>query len=310
MSLPDINLLHVFAAVYEAGSFTGASERLNASKASVSIAISRLEQQLQVTLFRRTTRLVAPTPESHRLYAEALPLLQALQDTLRAVCTRFDETNGRLRISATIEFLEHRLAPVLAAFTRRYPRVALDVQVSDQARDMVKGAIDLSFRLGRLQDSSSRAVKLEDFAQYLVAAPAYLDEVGVPDSPEALTRYEWINLSILPHSLTWTFSHPLEGRRVVQMSQKMRTDSTQGLCALLRQGMGISVLDELSVVADLAAGRLCKVLPEWSLPHGGVFALYPPGRMVSPLSSLLVSFYRDYWSDRQPGNAIPVDSGF
>lgn len=296
MSLPDINLLHVFAAVYEAGSFTGASERLNASKPSVSIAISRLEQQLQVTLFRRTTRQVAPTPESHRLYAEALPLLQALQEKLRSVSKRYEEASGRLRISATIEFLEHRLAPALAAFTRSYPRVVLDVQISDQARDMVRDAIDLSFRLGWLNDSTVRAVKLEHFAQHLVAAPAYLEEAGVPETPEALTRHAWINLSILPHSLTWTFFHPTEGQRTVQMNQRMRTDSTQGLCALLRQGMGISVVDELSIALDLESGRLCRVLPQWSLPSGGVYAVYPPGRLVSPLSSLLVGFYREFWN--------------
>jgi DNA-binding transcriptional LysR family regulator len=189
---------------------------------------------------------------------------------------------------------------------RLHPLVQIDLRASDQVVHPVETGIDLAFRVGWLRDSSQRAVRLGDFSQLLATSPAYLQRLGEAIvRPEQLATLDWIALSVLDAPLTWTFAAPDGSTCTVRMRSRLRVDSALALRMLLEGGAGVAVLDSLSAEAGLREGRLVRLLPQWQLPRGGIHAVYPPGRIVSPLARAFVDFYRNRIAGKgvMPGDA-------
>jgi DNA-binding transcriptional LysR family regulator len=293
----DLNALPVFAAVAEAGGFTAAAQRLGIAKARVSVDIARLETQLGATLFTRTTRRVALTDAGQALYAQMVPSLRGLQDAL-AQAGGGEELRGTLRISAAVDYAAHTVAPAVAAFAAQHPGLEIDLRTSDRIVDMLKEGIDVALRMGWLRDSTLRAAKLGDFEQHVVASPAYLERMPRILNPADLATHEWVALSLLPAPLTWTFTSAKGRRRVVRVNARLRTDSVGALRGLLQSGCGVSVLDQFSTQEMLSSGQLVRVLPGWTLPRGGLHAVYPPGRYVPAKVRAFIDFYSDWLARR------------
>ena len=194
----DLNSMTIFDSVAEAGSFTRAADRLGVAKAKVSVQIARLERQLGVALFTRTTRQVQLTDAGRALHAQCQPLLRGLNDALTQVGSEQGELTGLLRLSCTAIHATQSVAPAVAQFAALHPALQIDLRTGDRISDLVSEGIDLSFRMGWLRDSSQRAIRLGSFRQYVVAAPAYLKRRGTPRRPEDLAEHEWIALSLLP----------------------------------------------------------------------------------------------------------------
>lgn len=288
----DLNSLLIFAAVAEAGGFTAAAERLGTSKARVSLEIGRLEARLGCTLFSRSTRRVMLTEAGEAVYARCVPPLREARDALAEVGEGSAELSGSLRITASVDHATQSLARVVAEFAIRHPRLHIELRTSDRVVDLVKEGLDLGIRVGWLRDSTLRATRLGDFAQYLVSSPAYLQGHAAPTTPEDLAAHTWVALTLLPTPLTWTFTAATGETRTVRMNAALRTDSASTLRALLRHGAGISVLDQANVEAALRGGELVRLLPEWSLPNGGIYAVHPPGRHVVAKVRAFIDFYR------------------
>lgn len=288
----DLNALLIFAAVAEAGGFTAAADRLGIAKGKVSLEVSRLEAQLGVGLFSRTTRRVALTAAGHTLYAECIPQLRGVEEALTQLGSGSTELSGTLRIGCTVDHAVQSLAHVVAGFAALHPRLQVDLRTSDRVTDVVEEGLDLTFRLGWLRDSSMRAIKLADFEQRIVASPDYLRHAGQPKYPEDLAQHEWIALSLLRSPLTWTFTSPGGETRTIRTRARLRADSSAAMRALLESGAGISVLDQFSAEQSLRSGRLVRLLPDWSLPGGGLYAVYPPGRHLPVRVRSFIDFYR------------------
>ena len=289
----DLNALLVFDAVVEAGSFTAAADRLGIAKAKVSIQVARLETLLGAALFARTTRRVTLTDAGRALHAECHPLLHGITEAVDRVGARTTELSGTLRLSTSVDHAVQSLAAAVASFAEEHPRLQIDLRTSDRVVDLVSEGIDLSIRLGWLRDSSLRAVKLGEFSQYLVASPAYVQRAGLPTHPQELGGYAWVALTLLPTPLTWHFT-AREGKvHTAHVKTRLRVDSPGALAAMLRQGAGISVLDQYTAQENIASGKLVRLLPEWQLPSGGIYAVYPPGRHVSARVRTFIDFYRE-----------------
>jgi DNA-binding transcriptional LysR family regulator len=297
MALPgkiDLNDLLVFEAVAETGGFTAAAERLGVATAKISVEISRLESKLGMALFNRTTRKVVLTDAGQTLYEECKPLLQGLTQAVERATSGKETLGGTLRVSTTVDHASLSLAPALAEFARLHPRLAIDLRTSDQVVDLIEAGIDVSIRLGWLRDSSSRAVKLGEFEQYVVASPAYFERIELPASPEELESLDWIVLTLLPTPLTWTFSSDSGDTRTIHVKSRLRVDSPGALRSLLQEAMGVSILDQFNAQVGIASNRLVRVLPDWSLPSAGIYAVYPPGKHVSAKVRSFIDFYRQY----------------
>jgi DNA-binding transcriptional LysR family regulator len=304
MALPgriDLNDLLVFEAVAEAGGFTAAAERLGVATAKVSVEISRLETRLGVALFSRTTRKVALTDAGQTLYEECQPLLHGLTEAIERAGSGKDELAGTLRISSTVEHATLTLAPALAVFTQRHPHLSIDLRTSDRVVDVIEEGIDVAIRLGWLRDSSLRAVKLGEFEQYVVTSPGYLRRVKRPHLPEDLVNFDWVALTLLPTPFTWKFSCTTGESRTIHIKSRIRVDSPGVLRSLLQQHVGVSVLDQFNAQDGISSKRLIRLLPEWSLPTAGIYAVYPPGRQMPAKVRSFIDFYRQYLEELKTG---------
>jgi DNA-binding transcriptional LysR family regulator len=290
----DLNCLTVFDKVVEAGSFTGAAERLGVAKAKVSVQVGRLERALGVALFTRTTRQVLLTDAGRALHAQCKPLLRGLDEALNEAGSETGELTGTLRVSATVLHAVQSVAPAIAQFAARHPALQIDLRTGDRISDLVSEGIDLSFRMGWLRDSSQRAIKLGQFRQFVVASPGYLEQHGRPTRPAQLAEHAWVTLSLLPAPNTWTFEQEGAKKETVHMKSRIQVDSPATLLTLIEQGAGISILEERTLKASLDAGRLVRLLPKWQLPEGGVYAVLPPGRHVPARVRAFLDFYKSF----------------
>lgn len=286
----DLNALPIFIALVEAGSFTKAAERLGCTKTRVSLQIRQLETRLGATLFHRTTRRVQLTQAGEALYHQCHPLLANLQGALESTVSDTQQLHGELRITAPEDYSSGVLSEVVVAFSRLHPALHIELRSGDQVSDMVQEGIDLAFRLGWLKDSTLRARRLGTFQQYVVAAPSYLKRHGVPAHPKALEAHDWIAFTPLKAPLTWAFKQQ-ETLVNVQMNARLAANSTVSLVALTAAGGGFSVLPDITAEPEIAAGRLARVLAEWSLSEGGVYAVYPPGRHVPAKVRAFMTFF-------------------
>lgn len=296
--IKSLDGLQVFAAVAEAGSFTTAADRLGMTKANVSLQVARLEALLGVSLLTRTTRRVRLTEAGQALLEQAAPALHTLRTAMAQVGQRDVALKGTLRLTAPVEHFTQSLAPVVTEFAERHPELQLELHTSDQVADLVKEGIDLAIRLGSLRDSTLRAVRLGTFEQQVVAAPSYLRRRGTPDAPDRLAEHDWVTLTLMRTPLTWRFTAPDGAESTVRMRSRMRVDSSTSLRALLLNGAGISVLPDYSIQDDIANGRLVRLLPHWSLPSGGLYAVLPPGRHTLVAARAFIEFYRAKLSQR------------
>jgi DNA-binding transcriptional LysR family regulator len=288
----NLNRLAVFAAVAESDGFTAAAERLGVAKAKVSLEIRRLEVALGVNLFSRTTRRVVLTDGGRQLYESGVPLLHELNEALARVGADRSIVAGRLKISTSVNHATNFLARVVAEFGRKHPELHIHLSATDRVVDLVAEGVDVAIRSGWLRDSSLRALRLGDIEQCVVAAPEYLRRHGTPQRPAELAQHEWIALSLLPTPLTWKFRSKRGRISTVRVKSRLMSDSPDALHALVAGGAGITVLTELQVAEDLRRGRLQRLLTDWTLPGGGIFAVYPPGRHVAPNVRAFVDFYR------------------
>ncbi len=297
MSLPgqvDLNDLVVFNAVVESGGFTAAAQRLGVSTAKVSLEIGRLEEHLGARLFTRTTRKVILTEAGLNLSQECQPLLRGLQDLLNLHSAAKADLSGTLRIATTINYAELFLGPALAQFSAIHPSLQIDLHTDERVTDLVGSGIDLSVRLGWLRDSSMYAVKLGEFEQFTVASPAYLRRHSLPTHPDDLVCLDWVALTLLKTPLTWTYLSAGGVATEIQVKSRFKVDSPHALRTVLRNDAGVSVLDQLSAQQDIERGTLVRLLPDWTLPKGGIFAVYPAGRHVPQKVRAFIEFYREF----------------
>lgn len=290
--MQSLDPLVIFAAVAEAGGFTAAAERLGLTKSAVSLRVRQLEARLGTDLFVRTTRRVQLTEAGRHLHEAAAAPLHLLGEALVGAAAAGDTLTGTLRITAPVEHAASALAPALARFSAAHPGLNIELHTSDHVLDLVAQRIHVAIRVGHLRSSSARATRLADFEQWVVAAPAYLRARGVPERPADLAEHDWVSLRLMRSPLTWTFSSARGRKQSVRMRSRLEVDSSSTLRALLEHGAGVSILDHPSVVAPVREGRLVRLLPQWSLPEGGIHAVFPPGRHVPAAARAFVESYR------------------
>jgi DNA-binding transcriptional LysR family regulator len=182
--LDDLNELKTFRAILAEGSLSGAARRLGVTLAVVSRRLSTLESRIGARLIHRTTRSLSPTEEGARLLTDVVRALEALESAEGRLGGGRAEPAGTLRVSAPIAFGRRCVAPVLGRLTQRYPRLAVALELDDRLVDLVGEGLDVAIRIGAPADSSAVMGKLADNRRILVAAPAYLDRVGRPATPE------------------------------------------------------------------------------------------------------------------------------
>jgi len=290
-ALPDFEGLAIFAKVVELRSFAGAAADLKLSKATVSKAVSRIEARLGARLLNRTSRRLALTDAGRQLAARAAHILaegEAAEDAALAQATL---PRGLVRLAAPMSFGVLHIAPLLPEFLATYPDVSIDLQLSDAMVDLVGGGFDAAIRIAALPDSSLVARRLCEMHRYLVASPAYVRAHGRPKHPLHLADHRCIGYSHGSTPESWRFTKGGKSA-TVRPSGQLRANNGDAMMPALIAGTGVGILPEFIVRDALAAGRLERLLPDWSLPSGGVYWVTPPGgprpKRVDVLADFLV----------------------
>lgn len=293
MEAINLNRLVHFSAVAETGSFTKAADRLGITKAVISQQVSRLEDDLKTSLFTRTTRRVELTEAGKLLHARCVVIFREAEDAIAEVTQMNLEPNGTLRISAPNDYGASAVAPVAAKFKKTYPACTIELILSDAKTDLVADHIDLSIRVGWLDDSSHQARRIGAFRQFLVASPA-LAAASDAKEPEDLTGVSFIANASLREPFVWQFNRDDFDRKTVRLRQDILTNSTPAALAAALSGGGMTVLPDFLVADHLDNGQLIRLLPSWSLPAGGVYAVYPAARFRPPKVTAFVSLMSEH----------------
>jgi DNA-binding transcriptional LysR family regulator len=282
--------MRVFAAVVDAGSFVGASESLDMSKAAVSRYVAELESRLAVRLLHRTTRKLSLTPEGEVFYGRCRELLGGVDEAEAEITARNGEASGLLRINVPFSFGLLHLAPLWVEFMALHPKVTLDVTLADRVVDLVEEGFDLAVRIARLPSSSLVSRQLTSTRLVLCASPTYLNARGRPNHPMELTGHDVLAYSLLATGDQWEFTGPDDKVVSVKVAPRMRSNSGDTCRVAALRGQGIVLQPSFMVGADLLSGTLVEVMPAWRSIELGVYAVYPSRKYVSPKVRQMIDF--------------------
>lgn len=290
MRLPDFEAWAMFAAVVEHRSFTEAAKALSVSKATVSKAVTRLEQHLDTSLFSRTSRRLALTESGKRLADHAYRIMAEGVAAEEAAHDETADMSGVVRLGAPMTFGLMRIAPLIAQFTKQNPLVDVDLHLSDAHIDIVEMGLDATIRIADMPDSSLRARRLADVTLHLVASRAYLDERGRPAHPSDLGSHDCLCYSNVATPDVWRFTGPGQQNVVVQVRSRITVNSGEAMLPALREGVGIARLPDFIVADAIASGALEEILMDWRPPPFGLHLVTPPSRLRPARVEALLDF--------------------
>lgn len=281
--------MRTFVASVEAGSFTAAADRLGRSNKLVSKYVAELEARLGVRLLHRTTRSLGPTDAGRRYYEGCVEVLGALEALEASLHDEDRAIGGTLRLSAPTTFGATYVQPLLRRFRRSHPRLTIDLRLSDRFDDLAEDGFDLAIRIGALDASSLIARKLGQTELWAVATPAYVAGHGAPDLPRDLLGHACIRDTNLRSGQSWTFEVAGKPQKI-PVSGPYLVNSAQLVSNLVIAGEGIGLCPDYVVAADVAAGRLVRLLAGFPSLSLDVHAVYIDGRRQAAKTRRLLDF--------------------
>lgn len=288
--------LELFVQVAETGSLSRAAEALDLSNAAASRHLSALEDRLGARLVERNTRRLYLTDTGQEFFSRAKTVLADLKDAEDAVNAATLNPTGTLRITASLSFSMHHVAPLLREYTQRYPNVSVHVEAANRYLDIIDNNIDVAIRTREFEPDSNITIRrLGQTRRILAAAPRYLAKHGRPKTLEDLAQHK---LLIYTHA-----NNPNELRftrdgQTTTLSVKGLLESNDGqiLRAAALDGMGILVQPTYILYDDMVAGRLVPVLDDWDLPRLTVNLAYPSRKHLSAKVRTFIDFMAEHFA--------------
>ncbi|KSV85316.1 LysR family transcriptional regulator [Sinorhizobium sp. GL28] len=264
----------VFVQVVEAGSFSEAARQLMMTPSTVSKLIQRLEARLGIRLVERSTRRLLLTDEGAFYYERSQRLLADLDETEQQIAQGGAAPEGLIRVSSSVSFGTAALEPILPAFFEAYPKIVIDLSLSDEVVDLYLERTDVAIRVGRLPDSNLVARKIGTTKRRIVASPAYLARWGVPKTPEDLLRHNCLGFNFRRANPVWPMR---EGGRIVErmLSGSLLTNNGETIRRMAMAGVGIGRIADYHVRGPIARGELVEVLADSAIAEADeIHALY------------------------------------
>ena len=271
----------VFVKAVDLGSFSAAAEALEMSPQLVGKHVQGIEQRLGVRLLNRTTRRQSLTDFGRTFYERARIILAEVEAAEGLAAETRAVPTGKLRINAPVSFGMKTLAPKLPEYMQAFPRVEIELTLSNRKVDLIDEGYDAVFRVGKLSDSGLIARTLAPYELVACAAPSYLDSHSPLETPLDLENHECLCLSHTELRTHWSFDGP-EGRVSVPVSGQLMVDHDEPLLSAALAGLGILLQPQEVVREALETGRLVQILTRYQVPSRPLHVLYAPDRRVTP----------------------------
>lgn len=299
--MDQLRQIEVFTTVVQNGSFIKAADRLGISRAVASRLVMELETALGTRLLNRTTRRLSLTDSGAEYFERCRQVLDDLAEANAAASATTVQPAGRLKINAPLTFGNLHLAPLWGEFLKAYPKVTLDVTLSDRVVDLVDEGFDLAIRISastRPQNSTLVARRLSTDRMRLCASPTYLKQAEPISQLADLGRHSVMAYSYWSTGDVWTFEGPA-GKQAVTTHPRLHANSGDTCRAAALADQGLVLQPGFLVGPDLKAGRLVEVLPQHRGPELDIHAVYPSRKHLSGKVRAMVDFLVEAF--RQPG---------
>lgn len=280
--MTSLDELRAFIAVFETGGFTAAGKRLVLTTNAVSLRVQRLEQELGVRLFVRTTRRVAPTEEGRTFYGRVSRVLADLDEAEEELRPSSSGLRGSVRLAVPGAMVGAPLFSRLRQLLEEHPQLSIQTRVVSDAVDLVAEGIDIGVVVGQLPQTTFVGRLLGRVTWVLVAAPSYLDAHGRPRTPKELSAHRCLRLLSSPPQDEWTLVDPRGREVVVPVRGGYEADDSRALGDAAYAGLGIGVRSAGECARAEREGRLERVLPGHRFQPLDVYALLPRGRLRVP----------------------------
>lgn len=281
--------LKIFVAVAESGSFIGAAKRLDIAAPVVSRGIKNLESRLNTTLFNRTTRKILITDKGQWLLTQATKTFETIDDIQAHFMERTADPEGQLTVDAATPFALHMIAPAIAGFGERYPKIDITLECNETLSDLIDARVDVAIRIGRLKDSTLKAKKIGNTRRALFASPGYLKRHGTPRHARELKDHKCLGFSDFKALNSWPLKD--ENGTWISIAPAMRSNNGEALKQLALYDNGIICVSHFAVQKEVERGELIPLLASKICAHAiPVYAVYYAERAVSRHIRLFLDF--------------------
>lgn len=289
--VPDFEGLAMFAKVAEERSFAAAARTMGVSVATVSRAVTRLEERLGGRLFNRSSRRLALTDYGRLLAERATKIYQEAEEAEDFARETSSRPRGLVKLAAPLSFGARWVAPFLPEFFRTYPEISVDLHLTDVHADLIGDGFDAALRIAILEDSSLVARLIVPVRRFVVAAPSYLSRYGRPQHPHDLGAHQCLTYANRAKRDVWRFTHKSEEECTISPTGALRGTCVEALLPTVLAGLAIMELPEFVATQYFPDKQLEPILTDWRLPEGGLYFVTPAARARPAKVSALADFF-------------------
>lgn len=279
-----------FIRVVEAGSISGAADRLGVAKSAVSRRLKELEEHLGVELFHRTTRRMNLTETGRAFYHQSVRILDDVLEAEIATSQAHGTLKGSLKIALPSTFGLMHMGPAINEFSKVHPQIEFDLDFNDREVDLIQEGFDLAIRIANLPDSSLIARRLAPIQTIICASPSYLEKMGVPQAPDELVEHQCLVYSLLRDFEYWLLTDS-DGREIrTKVRPTLKASTGEFLKDAAVEGQGIILVPTFIAYKEIERGTLVPVLQDYTTPQIDAYAIYPQTRHLSQRVRTFVDF--------------------
>lgn len=300
MGIDLVACMRVFTAVVDAGSFSGAAEKLELSRGMATRYLSQLEAHLGVRLLNRSTRRLSLTGAGNDYYQRAAQILGMIEEAESSLAQQAARPRGTLRVTSSVAFGIHHLGWAITEYLQKYPDVQIDVTLNDRTVDLIEEGFDLAIRVAADIDPGLIARKITYARIVACASPGYLRQHGVPAAPDDLVGHNCLSYVYGHPENEWRFRR--QGvERAVRVTGNLRGNNGDILLNAAIEGLGVILHPTFLAYSALREKKLVRILDDWETDNLGVYAVYPNRKFLPPKVRSFIDFLAErlgpepYW---------------
>ncbi|CDH23194.1 LysR family transcriptional regulator [Xenorhabdus bovienii] len=295
MVLRNLEDLSVFIRIIDTGSFTATAQALGLSPTTVSKQIARLEKNLGIVLFVRSTRSLRITPEGKAIAEKVRAALTLVEEAAEIAKDGSESLTGLIRLTAPVPLGRTYVAAAIAEFRKKYPSVGFILHLTDKIVDLYKVEMDLAIRVANLTDSGLIARRLTDNKRILVASPDYLRLHGELQHPEELINHNCLLFSASGNKSTIWSLHDRKDTKAISLSSDLIANNGDVLRTWCTAGLGIALRETWDVVDLIRSKKLTQILPEWQEETSPINVVRAGKRPVPQRIKSFIEFLTEEW---------------